>query len=257
MKQLTAFLIITKGEFKMSLIAHTDTMAVTKEIVMAVPEPEFTKSWHPLQHAKILTALEGACEQHNLGVMDERYSMSGNGSKMFGVWNLYYNQSDERCYSIGFRNSIDKSMGLGVVAGNKVFVCDNMCFNGEFITFRRHTSGFDVDELSIIAGEAVGQAIEQITALNEWQDNLKTYTLDNGKHKQLTYDFMKAGVLPCSHFHTFNDCLEQEQDLEGKTNLYAMHGAVTRLVKDKSLFHISDTSKKLNLACDEWMNNAA
>ena len=241
----------------MSLLAHKDTMAATREIVMEIPEPEFTKSWHPLQHAKIITALENACEKHNLGVMDERYSMSANGSKMFGVWNLFHNQSTERCYSIGFRNSIDKSMGLGVVAGNKVFVCDNMCFNGDFITFRRHTGGFDIDELDVIASEAVGQAITQITELNAWQDNLKNFALEDNAYKQLTFDFMQKGIVPCSQFHAFNECLEDERNLEGIANLYTMHGAVTRLVRDKSLFHISDTCKKLNLACDDWIKQAA
>jgi hypothetical protein len=35
-------------------------------------------------------------------------------------------------FSIGIRNSHDKSLRLGLTAGLRVFVCSNMAFSGEF-----------------------------------------------------------------------------------------------------------------------------
>jgi hypothetical protein len=35
-------------------------------------------------------------------------------------------------FSIGIRNSHDKSIRLGLTAGLRVFVCSNMAFSGDF-----------------------------------------------------------------------------------------------------------------------------
>ena len=37
-----------------------------------------------------------------------------------------------RDFSIGIRNANDKSMRLALTVGYRVFVCDNMAFNGDF-----------------------------------------------------------------------------------------------------------------------------
>src|SRR5205823_2560781 len=36
-------------------------------------------------------------------------------------------------------NSTDKSLPLGFCAGNRVFVCDNLCFRSELLVNRKHT----------------------------------------------------------------------------------------------------------------------
>ncbi len=51
--------------------------------------------------------------------------------KMFGVLDLETQMEGCR-FSIGIRNSHDKSIRLGLTAGLRVFVCSNMAFSGEF-----------------------------------------------------------------------------------------------------------------------------
>jgi len=53
------------------------------------------------------------------------------GMKMFGVLDLESEMEGCR-FSIGLRNSHDKSMRLAMTCGYRVFVSSNMVFSGDF-----------------------------------------------------------------------------------------------------------------------------
>jgi hypothetical protein len=70
--------------------------------------------------------------------------------KMFGVLDL--ETTFEGCrFSVGVRNSNDKSMRLAMTVGYRVFVCDNMAFHGDFTpVLAKHTKNFSlVDAVSV------------------------------------------------------------------------------------------------------------
>jgi hypothetical protein len=56
---------------------------------------------------------------------------SPDGMKVFGVLDLETEMEGCR-FSIGLRNSHDKSMRLAMTGGYRVFVCSNMAFAGDF-----------------------------------------------------------------------------------------------------------------------------
>ena len=63
---------------------------------------------------------------------------------MFGVLDLEPSFAGCR-FSIGIRNSNDKSMRLALTVGYRVFVCDNMAFQGDFSpVLAKHTKKFSL-----------------------------------------------------------------------------------------------------------------
>jgi Domain of unknown function (DUF932) len=68
----------------------------------------------------------------------EQYALGRNGSRMFGVL-VFKNGHSDLGLSIGFRNSYDKSMAIGIAVGAHVFVCDNLAFTGDITVLRKHT----------------------------------------------------------------------------------------------------------------------
>jgi hypothetical protein len=67
------------------------------------------------------------------------YAVSGDGMKMFGVLDLETTFDGCR-FSVGVRNSNDKSMRLALTVGYRVLVCDNMAFHGDFTpVLAKHT----------------------------------------------------------------------------------------------------------------------
>lgn len=79
---------------------------------------------------KVDQAFETLSFRH-IGVVQEEYAVSPDGMKMFGVLDLETQMEGCR-FSIGIRNSHDKSIRLGLTAGLRVFVCSNMAFSGDF-----------------------------------------------------------------------------------------------------------------------------
>jgi hypothetical protein len=100
--------------------------------------PEATSTHKPVPHHVIVEALVETLSFRHIGVVNEEYAVSSDGMKMFGVLDLETQMEGCR-FSIGIRNSHDKSLRLGLTAGLRVFVCSNMAFSGEFTPVWRST----------------------------------------------------------------------------------------------------------------------
>jgi hypothetical protein len=115
-----------------------------------IPVPEATSTHKPVPHHTIVEALVETLSFRHIGVVQEEYAVSPDGAKMFGVLDLETQMEGCR-FSIGIRNSHDKSIRLGLTAGLRVFVCSNMAFSGDFTpVLAKHTKSFNlVDTLSV------------------------------------------------------------------------------------------------------------
>ena len=132
------------------LLAHCGSNKITREQLQIVPTPEGTPTHHPLAHHAIVEALLEALAFRHISVMRDEYAVSTDGMKMFGVLDL--ETAFEGCrFSSGIRNANDKSMRLAMTVGYRVFVCDNMAFQGDFSpVLAKHTKNFSlIDAISV------------------------------------------------------------------------------------------------------------
>ena len=139
------------------------TNHVSEAEVIAVPDVPFTRTFKPFHHRDIISVVKQGVQAVGLEIVKSEYVLAQNGQRMFGVFDLSQGTS-ELSWSIGIRNSMNKSMSIGITAGTRVFVCDNLCFSGEFLAFRRHTSGLDIDELAFLAYRSMRQLIPMLKA---------------------------------------------------------------------------------------------
>jgi hypothetical protein len=226
--------------------------------VIAVPEPAFTETWHPVSHGRVIGALEQATADEGIDVVSKSYSMSENGARMFGTWRLDAGNGRIK-YELGFRNGLDKSMAIGICAGTCVLNCSNMCFSGDFIAFRMHTSGIDQDTLTILAREALGGALPGMDRLHEWQTGLNEIYVPQSDYKGLVYDMVTKNVFAGGQIKNYLTCLEEEKAitrgyaLDGATSLYNVHGAATRLMRGWNLLRTSEATRQLNGVVDDYI----
>ncbi len=113
------------------LMAHCWSSKITREELKVIPTPAGSTTHQPLPHFEIVGALVETLSFRQISVVREEYAVSGDGMKMFGVLDLETTFDGCR-FSIGVRNSNDKSMRLALTVGYRVFVCDNMAFQGDF-----------------------------------------------------------------------------------------------------------------------------
>jgi hypothetical protein len=99
--------------------------------------------------------LQEALSFRNLAVTRDEYAISAAGMKMFGVMDLNHG-FDGGQFSIGLRNSNDKSMRLALTAGYRVLVCDNMAFSGDFTPLlHKHTRNLESQDSVSIAVDRI------------------------------------------------------------------------------------------------------
>jgi hypothetical protein len=105
--------------------------AIPREELALVPTPTATETHRPVPHHEIVQALVETLGFRHIGVVHDEYAVSPDGMKMFGVLDLETEMHGAR-FSIGLKNSHDKSMRLALTCGYRVFVCSNMAFSGDF-----------------------------------------------------------------------------------------------------------------------------
>jgi hypothetical protein len=123
---------------------------IGREELALVPTPPATATHQPVPHHEIVQALVETLGFRHIGVVHDEYAVSPDGMKMFGVLDLETEMHGAR-FSIGLRNSHDKSMRLALTCGYRVFVCSNMAFSGDFTpVLAKHSKSFSlVDSISI------------------------------------------------------------------------------------------------------------
>jgi hypothetical protein len=121
-----------------------------REELAQIPVPAATRTHQPVPHHQIVEALVETLSFRHIGVVNEEYAASADGMKMFGVLDLEAQMEGCR-FSIGIRNSHDKSLRLGLTAGLRVFVCSNMAFSGDFTpVLAKHSKSFNlIDTLAV------------------------------------------------------------------------------------------------------------
>ena len=230
---------------------------ITEPEVIAVPEPEWTRTWHPVGHHRVIKTLTDVVEEAGIGVKNKQYSLTSNGANCFSSWVLDV-EKNGRNWMVGFRNSIDKSFSLGFTGGASIIVCSNMMFDGSFIEFQKHTSEMDDDTILRMANGAFNQVQEKVIELETWHDRLAEFPFRSLRNfKALTFDAMTEGVLPTNQFNAFCDAYNEEMEVDPTRSLKTFHGSVTRLMRSNSLFNQNERNRLLNGFCDDYMDRRA
>jgi hypothetical protein len=109
-----------------------------------VPLPARTSSYTPVPHTELVQMIDGMCSASGFSVVDHRFELAANGHQLFGVYHIEAHDGSFR-KALGFRNSYDKSIAVGLCAGSSVIVCSNLMFKGDVIMMRKHTGSCMTD----------------------------------------------------------------------------------------------------------------
>jgi hypothetical protein len=165
------------------LISHCGTELMTREQLAGLPVPVGTATHRPVPHHEIVNALIETLGFRHIGIVREQYAASPDGAKMFGVMDLEAGFTGCR-FSLGLRNSHDKSMRLALTVGYRTLVCDNLAFHGDFTPIlAKHSKNF-----SLVNAIAVG--------VESMQRNFKPMQeqVEGWRGNQITDDFAKLVI---------------------------------------------------------------
>ena len=115
---------------KCNLILHCGAAEVPRKALAAVPTPAPTETWRPIPHEEYIRQVEWELPRYGLDVIHEAHALTHDGTRYFGLILVQYGcNSSDYSWVLGLRNSHDKTLTAGLVAGAQVFVCDNFAFS--------------------------------------------------------------------------------------------------------------------------------
>lgn len=231
-----------------ALVAHCGARKVTRDELKEMPLPEATKTHHPLPHFQIVEVLEEALSFRHLRVVKDEYAVSEDGMKMFGVMDLDAAFEGGR-FSIGLRNSNDKSMRLALTAGYRVFVCDNMAFSGDFSPLlHKHSANLNLTDSIAVAVDRIYRGLDAI--VNQIMLMREHGLTDNDARLIIYGAFVEKALkgvprqmMPMVHANYFDP---GHEDFRSR-NLWALSNAFTSAFKSLGALKQFEATAKLGL----------
>ncbi len=179
----------------MSLLVHRGGQIVTRDDLALVPVPEATDSYVPVPHNHLADTLStiGRDILKGFTLTKEQYALAREGQQMFGVL-AFRSDHSELGLSIGFRNSYDKSMAIGIAIGAEVFVCDNLALTGDITIMRKHTVNV-WSSLEDIAISTLYRSQRNFQKIVEDSETLKGRMLDDSEAFKMIGLLFGHGIL--------------------------------------------------------------
>lgn len=197
--------------------------------------PEATKSYTPVLHHELADMVKriGTEVLHDFAFHKEEYALARDGNQLFAV-HSYKNSSTEMGLSIGFRNSYDKSLSLGVAVGGSVFVCSNLVFNGDVTIFRKHTANVMQDLKKLILNVIFSQK-ENYNKLIVDSAHMKNLDVTDDTAFRLMGILWARGIVSIRQLPTLKkEWLEPQYPVFEERTLWSFYNACTEALKTSS-----------------------
>jgi hypothetical protein len=180
------------------LVVHRGGWSASKADLAAVPVPDPTESYYPVPYDRFVEEVELHVPRFGLKIQSSAFGLAREGSQMFGVLTCTNGHgTDDYALAIGLRNSYDRSLAVGLVAGTRVFCCDNLAFSGEARMNRKHTVNVFRDLPDLIY-----RMLSQVSVMKARTDEeiaaMKVQDLSTPEADHLLVEAIRARVVPAS-----------------------------------------------------------
>jgi len=132
---------------RIQLCLHTgDTDRVTRDTLRALPLPQpLSRRHRPVPHLELVEGIQDQLDRRGLAIRREQLALRRDGQRLFGTmdltWQTQAPAAPEEGLALGLRQGDDLSHAIEIVAGARIFVCDNLTLYGDVIAVRKkHTS---------------------------------------------------------------------------------------------------------------------
>ena len=215
------------------LLMHTtDGDYCTLDDLRNIPLPEETPTYKPVSHYDLATNLAqvSATLLRDYSLERSQYGLARDGNQMFAV-HTYRNGSDSMGLSVGFRNSYDKSMSVGIAVGASVFVCDNLALTGEISIMRKHTQNVwnDLEELTITTLYRSQHNFHKI--VEDSQEMMAQHLCDDDAYRLTGLLYGHGIITPRQIPVVRKEWLSPSHDAFEDRNLWSFYNAVTEALK--------------------------
>lgn len=181
-----------------AVLCHAASRVVTvDELACIAAGPSLGPQHRPVPHVQLVQAVQHGFVERGYAVDREQFSVSHDGARLFGTLDLRPTTGApvvdgfESGMAVGLRHANDKAFALGVIAGMRVFVCDNLAFSGgERLLRRKHTTRLD---LVAEVNRGLDRTFASYERMTQLVDQLRDTQLSDRDAKLLMYELALEG----------------------------------------------------------------
>lgn len=242
-----------------SLMIHCGAKEVDLDTVLDARTPEPTASHFPIPHGQLIVTLNEQIEALGLQVKRAAHALNNEGQTYFGLYEVggTWSMPSGRDFGtiIGLRNDHGKRFAAGCVGGERVFVCDNLSFTGEFKFQRKHTRFINRD-LPRMVGDAISRiwlsSTDRAAQINRWRRT----ELNNLQADHLILEAFRRKCFPANRLEKVVQEYRQPSHVEhGRDTVWTLHNAVTEALKGTSLRELPGRTMRLQPVLDSLSLN--
>jgi|10_taG_2_1085330.scaffolds.fasta_scaffold23009_3 hypothetical protein len=219
---------------------------VTMQDLWNLPLPAQRGSRHwPIPHRVLVERLVEQINGVGLKIVKQELGIARHGTRVFGTMQVTGDgtmkgrQALDVQSTLGFRSSTDSSLGIRMVVGVTVFVCDNLCMSGDEFVLRRKSTfwngSYESDQqLDGLLRNGVQRFLKRTPNFQRNILYMKDYGLSGENAKALLFEVFNKGVLPKVLLQeTGRLYLSPSKDHEDcqPRSLWGLNNACTRAIK--------------------------
>ena len=216
----------------MTLLLHQGGQECSLQDLRDIPMPAETRSFKPVSHYDLAVNIAKVAGEllSEFTLKSSQYGVARDGGQLFGV-HTFQNSNTELGLSIAFRNSLDKSLSVGMAFGASVFVCDNLALQGEIIKIRKHTTNIHTDLEEMILTGVYRARTSFISAVDDARLMQQIEISTDGAYHALGHLFGHKVLSPRQMPVALKEWnLPSHEEFEPRT-LWSLYNAVTEALK--------------------------
>jgi hypothetical protein len=184
------------------VLSGKDSNLISFDELRSVDTPDPSGQHHPIPHHYLVDACRDTVSGGGFEITDEQHALTHDGNRYFGMFTLNPNSELAEGFMknghkvvVGIRNSHDKSLSAGLVAGHRVMVCDNLAFHGEVTLARKHTR-FAKRDIHRMLPQAVGRLGDMFVENEKRIESYQRFELVDEKAHDIIIKCLDAKVIP-------------------------------------------------------------
>ena len=208
----------------------------TKDDLDSIIVPEKTSSYEPISHLQLVNYLESSVPDllgDEYSLIDNSFGTARKNQLLFGMM-TFKNEAKDMGLSIGYRNSLDRTLSVGLAFGANVFVCENLMMTGDIFVMKKHTPNVWIG-LPELVEQTVPQAIGVYHTLQKDVNDMKQMKINQDQGFQLLGLLKGHGVFTTPQTNVaFKEFVEPSFKEHKDDSVMQVYNASTEALKSHS-----------------------
>lgn len=176
------------------------TQKITRAELKQVPTPEGSDTWRPIGYYELISTLDNVLSEHNVSIQREEIFIQRSGNLMFAIIDLQRGyasklpRAKDVIWSMGIQSSLNKRIGVQILAGLRVLSNDNLLFSTDHIGLKkRYTTRTNLHE---VITDGYEDFIQNYKILQAEVDRMKSTVITESQAKLIIFEVFYRQIFP-------------------------------------------------------------